>query len=54
MCLVENGQDGNRLLLENVWQIFFKFLLVSQVKSVKTDFGNFFYQNSFDFVSVVV
>ena len=38
-CVVANGQDGNELQLENFWQIFLKFLLVSQIKSVKTDFG---------------
>ena len=30
------------------------FFLVSQIKSVKTDFGRFFFQNLFDFVSLVV
>ena len=44
MCLVANGHDGNYLQLENFWQIFSSFDLMSQIKSVKTDFGEFFFQ----------
>ena len=53
MCLVVKGHDGNCLQLENFWQIFSSFLyLVSQIKTVKTDFGKLFFQNSFDFASL--
>ena len=57
MCVVAKGQDGNGLQLENFWQIFFKFLLVSQIKSVKTDFGWFLSSSNLhspDFVCLVV
>ena len=36
-CLVVNGCDGNGLQLENF--CFKDFALVSQIKSVKTEFG---------------
>ena len=45
--------DGTESQLENFWQFVFKFLLLC-LWTVKTDFGNFFFfQNPFDFVSLV-
>ena len=40
--------------LKTSGRFFEVFALESQIKSVKTDFGWFFFQNSFYFVSLVV
>ena len=56
MFLVANGKDGNGLPLENFCRAdFFNFFCscVSD-KNGKDDLASFFFQNSFDFVSLEV
>ena len=42
VCLERDDQDRNSVRLENFWQNFSSFCLMSQIKYLKTNFGLFF------------